>query len=71
MSNNSPMQEFKEELKKDLDIFPELSHYIGRINHLFLEKEKEVIIEAYHEGDLNGNGTDEISEQYYNQTFKK
>jgi len=38
----------------------------------FIEMEKQQIIEAYSEGDVNGIMNNEMrAEQYYNETFKK
>jgi hypothetical protein len=46
------------------------THLMYKINEL-LEKEKQMVIEAYHEGKRN-NGIHSVnkSEQYYNETFK-
>lgn len=35
-----------------------------------LEKEKQVIIDAYNEGYLVGNGSNKTAAKYYNETFK-
>jgi len=45
---------------------------IKRINEELFEIEKEQIIEAYSEGDINGiMGNRKMAEQYYNETFKQ
>ena len=80
----TPMQELIEQLKEERDGFlklPPHSNIQERTEYCFgscieiaermLEKEKDVIIEAFHEG-MRCQGWDPnrgIAEEYYNETF--
>lgn len=78
------LQELKQELLDEVNLTPELRKFIGRINHIYLEKEKQAIIEAYKQAiiseyeDMNIekclNTMENIkddAEQYYNQKYNK
>ena len=65
----TPLQEFLE-LTKDIKKMPPTIK-MRSIAERLLEKEREGIIEAFHDGDLNGNGTDGMSEQYFNDKYKQ
>ena len=81
MSERTPIQELIEYMEliavpKELhkDIYTALTqfhtHLMYKINDL-LDKEKEVIIDAYNEGKRNfGVHSVNESEQYYNEKFK-
>ncbi len=73
----------KSAMQELIDKFTELAKkegdggFVGRSviaiinNNNFLEKEKQIIIEAYSEGNASDfNGHLNGSEQYYNETFK-
>ena len=61
-----------EELRED-NIYPESFEAIDECIHLCyskLEMEKEQIVTAHYQGYRSDIGTTEVSEQYYNETFK-
>lgn len=41
------------------------------VEMVYLQMEKEQIIDAHYQGYRNDIGTTEVSEQYYNETYKK
>jgi len=70
----TPIEELKQDLLDEVDFTPELRKFIGRINHIYLEKEKQVIIEAWQHGSIRvPKEMKHINnaEQYYNKTFNK
>ncbi len=68
----TPIEELKQELLDEVDLTPELRKFIGRINHLYLEKEKQVIIEAYYDGyEDMASYKSKDGKYYYNKTFNK
>jgi len=54
----------------------EINNYISENSHWLIddakEMEKQQVIDAYSEGDINGiMGNRKMAEQYYNETFNK
>ena len=41
------------------------------VKEIFLEKEKEQIIQAYYQNGWNDNDNEHNAEQYYNETYKQ
>jgi hypothetical protein len=60
---------FKEELEKHFVIRGNSSLF-DKILKQAKEKHKEQIVTAHYQGYRNDIGTTEVSEQYYNETFK-
>jgi len=70
----TPLQELKQELLDEVDLTPELRKFIGRINHIYLEKEKQAIIDAHCSGELCKKEIGTLttrSNDYYNQKYNK
>ena len=68
----TPMQELIEEI--DLTVHPKSWKEVFKaIEDKYIEKEKQVIIDAFYSGEINNGNTKEFecSTQYYSETFKQ
>jgi regulator of replication initiation timing len=70
----TPMQELIKEVR---ELQLNARHIPEKVIDELLEKEKQMVIEAYNDGKFYGSGTGNIEkledtgEHYYNETFKK
>ena len=66
----TPIQELIEEI--DLTVYPKSWKEVFKmIEDKYIEKEKQMIIDAYDIGFNSYYTTERTAEQYYNETFKK